>query len=368
MKWQIKFKKQRAGNSNGWTRCGALATPDGASPGSPTLLPAHRINKPNCASMKKPALYKKAAFFTITAAILLLALAVTISYQTKYRPTDRAVSDARISTLNEFTKTVKDDMERGLYISSFRAIMSMEEFITTKGTLLNDSKLSFREAVTIGTISNQSMSLMQQSTFPDWVARINSKATETGLIANFSVNSLEISHKNPWTLLIESNISANITDNIGTASFIFNETIKAEISITGLEDPTFSSHTQGKIIRTVNGTTYEGNYASGTDTTNLRKHIDGNYYANSTSAPSFLMRLEGNYNSSAYGIESFVSVPDLQQKGITQYKRSMIDYVYFGNLSTSGLYKINNTYEPWLIIDEAHLDKYQVRSIASQMG
>ncbi|MBI2575266.1 hypothetical protein HYV82_05270 [Candidatus Woesearchaeota archaeon] len=310
---------------------------------------------------------KKAVFFTITAVLLLLALTVMLSLQAGYKPSDRSVAETRIETMNEFVRTVKSDLQRGLYISSFRAVMSMEEFVSN-GAFLNSSSSGFRDAIMTGMISNQSMSLMQDSTFPDWAARINAKAAEIDVRANISVGGISIRQKDSWTLLAEANITINITDSLNTASWHLNESVKSEMTITGLEDPVFSIGTQGRVIRQVNATLYEGNYVSGTDTTNLKRHIDGFYYTNSTSGPSFLMRLEGNYNASPFGIESFVNVPELQQKGVPQFQRSMVDYIYFGNLSTGQLYKVNSTYESWFIIDEASLDKYQVKDISIGLG
>ena len=108
--------------------------------------------------------------------------------------------------------------------------------------------------------------------------------------------------------------------------------------------------------------TNEGNYVTGTDTTNFKRHIDGLYYANSSAGPSFLMRLEGNLSNSSTGIESIVRLPDLQVQGIPVYERSSVDYIYFGN-ATPTIYIINNTYESWLRLDDGHLDKYQASSL-----
>ncbi len=310
---------------------------------------------------------KKSMFFTITAVLLLLALTVVLSLQASYKPSDRAVAETRIETMNEFVRTVKSDLQRGLYISSFRAVMSMEEFVS-EGAFLNSSSSGFRDAIMTGRISNQSMSLMQGSTLPDWAARINAKASEIDVRANISVDGISISQKDSWILLAEANITINITDSLNTAAWHLNESVKSAITIIGLEDPVFSIGTQGRVIRQVNATLYEGNYVSGADTTNLKRHIDGFYYTNSTSGPSFLMRLEGNYNASPYGIESFVNVPELQQKGVPQFQRSMVDYIYFGNLSTEKLYRVNSTYESWLILGNSSLQKYQVTGLAQELG
>ncbi|MBI3034154.1 hypothetical protein HYY72_03260 [Candidatus Woesearchaeota archaeon] len=309
---------------------------------------------------------KKGIFFTVTAAMLLLALAIMLSMQATYQPTDRTVTETRITSMNDFAKSVQNDLQRGLYITGFRAIISMDAY-ASNGTFLNSSQASFREAVINGSINGQPMELMKDTTFANWTAGISTKSKELDIYTNITADSITIRQQDSWTLLIESNITINITDSLNTATWHINKTVTTTISIIGLEDPLFTLNTQGMVSRTINSTQYEGAYTSLNDTTSLKAHIDNHYYANST-GPSFLMRLEGNYASSAYGIESIVNIPELQQSGAPQYQRSMVDYKYFGNLTTTGLYKIANTYENWLILDNSSLDKYQARSLAQAIG
>ncbi|MBI4438971.1 hypothetical protein HY640_03510 [Candidatus Woesearchaeota archaeon] len=307
---------------------------------------------------------KKGVFFTLAAVLLLLALAMLVSLQSKYRQPDRAVVETRISTMSDFVGSIEKDMERGLYISAFRAVLSMEEFVS-QGSFLNDSGARFQEAVLTGSIHNRSMVLMQNSTLPDWAARVSGVASGIALIVNISFDSVSVRQSGSWALVAESNMTINVTDTLNTASWSVNSSASALVSIIGLEDPFFVINTQGRALRVINSSPFEGNYVVGNNTANLVSHIAGFYYTNST-GPDFLMRFEGNYSGSPFGIETFVNVPELQQKGVSQYERSMVDYVYFGNLSTAALYRVNNTYENWLLIDDAHLAKYQVQGVSYQ--
>ncbi len=310
---------------------------------------------------------RKGIFFTITAVLLLLALATVIAFQAKYKPTDRTVLESRTSSMNDFVRTVKSDLQRGLYISSFRAVLSMQEYVTGNGVYISDVQPEFRKAMTTGMIGNQSMNLMDDSTFTDWTSRIKSAAKEANILANISIDGLGIRHIDSWTLLVESNISINITDDLNTASWRFNQSVSSQIPVSGLEDPFFTIMSNGKITRQVNITPYEGNYAPSGNTANLKKHIDGFYYSNST-GPSYLMRLEGNFSNSSFGMESFVNVPELQANSISQYKNTMVDYVYIGNLTSQQLYKVNGTYENWLIIGSESRQKYQVTGLTTPLS
>ncbi len=305
---------------------------------------------------------KKAMFFTIAAVALLLALSLVISLQAKYKPKDMIVLETRISTMDDFVRNVNSDLQRGLYISSFRAVLSMEDFVLSNGSFLDSSENAFRELVLNGTLYNSQVSLMRDSTMVEWAERIQSKAADIGLFANISIDGISLSNSDSWTLLVESNVTINVTDSLDSASWRINRSVRSSISIIGLEDPVFSLNTQGRVVRLINSSPFEGNYVSGSNASGLLAHIDGKYYANST-GPSFLMRLEGNYSNSSFGIESFVNVPELMHAGISEQEKSMVDYVYFGNLSTGSIYSVNGTYN-WFILDDAHLEKYQATSLS----
>ena len=302
---------------------------------------------------------KKGFFFTITAIMLLIALALLISVQVNYEPKDHTILRTRTSTMNDFVKTVRSDLQRGLYITSFRSVLSMEQYISTYGVFLNSSDTQFKSAILSGKINNVSMGLVQNSTFPDWAQSIKLKARDIGLVANISIDGVSVGHQDRWNLVVSSNITVNITDEQNTAVWRVNQTVTSIIPIIGLEDPVFTVNSNGKIIRIINSTPYDGKYVQGTNTSNLTSHIDGYFYTNGT-GPSFLMRFEGNYSNSTFGIESFVNVPQLDSYDLPQYKRSMIDYVYFANTSTDAIYVVNSTYTSWLVIDNAHRSRYQV--------
>ena len=76
------------------------------------------------------------------------------------------------------------------------------------------------------------------------------------------------------------------------------------------------------------------------------------------------MRFEGNFGNSPFGIESIVRLPDLQEQELPVFERSAVDYLYFSNLTPS-ISIINNTFEDWFRLDDAHLEKYQVEDLAS---
>lgn len=309
---------------------------------------------------------KTGMFFTISALILLGILFTSLIFQGRYSLSEQGkVIAQKTSSLQNFASGLEKDAERGLFIASFRAVLGAEDTILSTNKFLDDAKAGILEAMTNGTINGTSISGMDKSTLYEWRSRMVSSAAKLGMLLNISFNDLSVNQSSPLNVEFAAIISFNITDTANTATFFKSKRVTTSISIIGFDDPIYAVFTGGRIIRQINITPYEGNYASGLDTTNLKDHINRLYYANST-GPSFLMRLEGNLNNSPsgspIGIESIVKLPDLAEQGLPVYERSSIDYIYFGN-ATPTIYIINQTFEDWLRLDEDHLYKYQVYDI-----
>lgn len=313
---------------------------------------------PNNNGDKDMAVNRKGFFFTITAILLLAMLIFAASLNLKNRLSEKAESiEIRVKAMDDFLKGAETDMQRGMYIAAFRAILSAEEYISVKGVYLNDTQTGLNELILNGTLNGVQPELMKDSTLNDWGERLSEEAEKIDAQFNVTVNKIEFSQSEPWTIKISSNLTINLLDKRKTAKWNLNKSIETRISVIGLEDPAYTVESFGRISIKINKTQYEGNYVSGADVSNLLSHTYSNYFANST-GPSFLMRLEGNFSNSTAGIESLIDLTKFQAQGIPVYDRSIVDYVYFSKQNTTN-YRINNT-PNWFKIDEGHLNKYQV--------
>ncbi len=306
---------------------------------------------------------KKAFFFTLTAILLLTLLLYAASLQLDKRLSEKTEPiSARILVLNDFAKNSQYDLERGMYISGFRSILSAQEYISTNGKYLSDSQANLAELIINGTINRTSQSLMNDSTLPDWANRLQSEAEKIDAIFNVTILSVQFSQTSSWEVTITANVTLRLYDKKKTASWDINKTITTSITIIGLEDPAYTVESMGRVIVPINITPYEANYVSGTDVANLLDHTYAAYFTNST-GPSFLMRLEGNFSNSTVGIESLIDLSRFQEQGLAIYDRSIVDHVYFSGQNTT-IYRINGT-PSWFKIDESHLAKYQVTGLTS---
>lgn len=303
------------------------------------------------------AMNKKAMFFTLTAILLLsIFLFYPSSHQYNYLTKRTTTAEQRIYALNNYIKNLERDIERGLYISSFRALYALVEYIGSSEDFLNNTLNSFNSALMNGTINNESFIVLQDSTLSAWIAKVESEGNKLHINTKMKVNNINLYQKNPWIVAIGVNLTVNVSDNAGTAFWHRTAYVETNINITGFEDPLYVVYGLGRLTNVINQSHYDGNFIAGTNVTNLLDHAENSYYVVSNMSPNFLMRLEGNLSNSSYGIESMVNLPDFTAQGIPVKSRSCIDSVYWSTDDPTR-HRINNT-PSWFWIDDAHLDRY----------
>jgi len=311
------------------------------------------------------ALNKKSIFFSITAIALITLTIFSLTIYTKYRLRDKVmVTETRIYSMNNFIDDVEKDMERGIYISGFRALMSMEQYITDNGVFLYDTNSCFEEAFLNGTINNSQMGLMNESTFINWTQRIKEQAIKLDIITDFNISKIIIYQEEPWAVSIAANITLSIEDVKKTASWQRPLYITTNISIQEFEDPLYVINSYGRVTNIIIKSNIT-NFVVDGDTTKLQEHTNNSYYIESDTAPSFLMRLEGNLSNSSYGIESLVNLEKFQAQEVPIKSISVVDYIYFGTQSTDDC-NIKNM-PSWFMLDKDdppnHLNIYQCECV-----
>jgi hypothetical protein len=320
---------------------------------------------------KKSFLGKKGFFFTVIAVYLVAALMLSTLFYNKYEMRKKAsVENIRILAVNDFIKDIDSDLERGLYISGFRTLLGLEEYIATTGNHLDDTEPAFNQVFFNRSINGYPITLLDNSSFSDWEERINSQAESIGIRVNFTIESLEVKQEDPWNVELYTNITMLVYDATGMASWNRSKTIHAQIPITGFEDPLYSLNSYGRVANVITPAN-STDFVSGTDTTVLLNHLENSLYIESATAPSFLMRLEGNFStSSCCGIESLVDVDKMTAQGIPARSMSIVDYVYFGTRTTANLCINNSKAEPdmpsWFRLDsdDFHISTYQISAVS----
>ncbi len=318
---------------------------------------------------------KKGVLFTVVVIILLSVIIFKLTIETETRLKEKRLPiETRVNTVDDFIGDLERDISRGLYIASFRALLGLQQKVTEQGVYVTDLNSSFNELVINGTYEGVYVDVIDQAEMSEWIERIGEKAEELLIDVDYDILDVRVAHVTSWVIRIYIDVVLEITDTKGTASWLRESTITADIDITGFEDPLYTINSNGGIIKTIVRTNITDFVTDIDDTTNLLTHLGGSYYATSNISPSYLNRLEGNLRPSEFGIESLVDLrefEDLEAYGITiKDDCSIVDFVYF-NSSCSDIdnYLINNTYS-WFRMDDiqvnassGHLDLYEVRDL-----
>jgi len=306
---------------------------------------------------------KKAVFFTVAAIVLSVVIILSFTVHSGYRLKEKMNTiETRITTMNNFIKDIEQDLQKGIYIASFRAFLSMTQYIASNGTFINNVEGTFSELFLNGTINSQEVSLMTDSTFTDWVNKIQQEADKVDIIISFTVNDAEISQEEPWSIAVSTNMDMEIRDNKQTSSWNINKDVATNISITGLEDPLYVVNSYGRVSNTIRISPFE-HFLVGGSVDNLLTQINKSYYITTNMSPTYLMRLEGDLSNSEIGIESLVNLQKFIDQGLTRKDRSAVDYIYFGSQITVNR-RINET-PSWFKLDSEHLSVYEVENWTS---
>ncbi|MFC1648094.1 hypothetical protein ACFL1B_01410 [Nanoarchaeota archaeon] len=310
---------------------------------------------------------KKGVLYLFVAIVFLLIVGtvffITESYE--YREAQKSI-EVRIHTMNNFIEDLNNDAQKATFIAAYRALIAMEEEIAMTGNYLPDAEQLFAESFYNGTINKKNKTILNASSFSDYLERVRLTAREVGINLDITVYNVTLYHVNPWFVTVKVVFSNNVTDRIGSASWYYLEDQETTVTIMDLRDPLYSVGTSGRVpntIRTSNLTYFINDTYDANDTTNLLKHTNQSYYIADSRAPDYLMRLEGNFTSSIYGIETIINIPALEDQDITiDNSKSILDFRYF-NLNWTNVSNICHSMmnlPSWFQIDEDHLKVYEI--------
>lgn len=310
-------------------------------------------------------LNKKGVFFTFIALFMIILIVAIASTKQRYRYTEKSNAIAtRVRTMNGFIEDYEKDVNRELYIGGYRSLLSMNTYMRQTQDYIEDFDLVFTEILINGTANSTSMELMHQegqaASLSGWLLRINEEASQLNVRVDVVVNDIYLEHITPWVIRLNVNMTSHITDSKELAHWNITKVYFKEFSILGLEDPLYTVGTEDKITVLINMTPSLDFVNQATNNTDvLNTHIENNYYVNSTKAPSFLMRFSGNLTNSTYGIESMVYPVDMSAQMGSYKQRSLVDYIYFGNQTTTDYCNFQNM-SSWFRLDSEHLEFYGV--------
>ena len=310
---------------------------------------------------------REGVFYVLISALFIIVMILVFLAYKEYAYTDRQkVIETRIMTINDFIKDIDSDSKRVIYISGFRSLIALEDYVASTGEYLNNTEELFRIAFYNGTVNGTAVEILENSSYSDYLEKLRVIAGRIGLDLDLNVTNITLYHDSPWSIHVIVTTHVNIADKKGLAKWDFYKDYNTSVSIINIRDPVYSVATKGRIpntIRITNITDYVDDATN--DTTNLLLHINNSFYTENALAPSFLMRLEGNFSSSPYGIESLVYLPELAVQGVSySTTKSIVDYILFSNITGYEEKACNVDNMPsWFKIDLNHTAKYEVNKL-----
>ncbi|MBN2422446.1 hypothetical protein JXB41_04425 [Candidatus Woesearchaeota archaeon] len=311
---------------------------------------------------------KKAVFFTFMAIFVVILIVTVVSTRNRFRYREKSfVISTRVRAMDNFIKDMENDLNRELFIGGYRALLSLQKYIRMKQGFIGDLDGAFAEIFINGTANGTAIDIMKQegqgADFTSWTERINEEANKLNINVFFEPLDVSLSMDSPLSVLISFTVFANVSDTKDLAFWEYNKTFTESINITGFEDPLYTVESNDKISNLIYLTPSTDFVEDATnDTTNLKIHLNNSYYVNSTKGPDFLMRFTGNLSNSTFGIESMVNLDLFQKQGLGIRNKTLIDYIYFSNLTTSDYCDVDDMLE-WFRIDSGHSSFYEVNKL-----
>lgn len=302
---------------------------------------------------------KKGMIFTImVTAIVILLIYNYINAQGKPASTNIESISARVDSMNKFVKDTSYDLDRATYIAGYRALLGINEYVTTTGKPV--SKNSFREAIIYGTINGTYINITSKDNLDDWRSSITILGRELFVNTSVEFSDVDVYQDSPWYVSFRVHARMRFKDLMNTSYFDVNATGTSRISIMNFEDPSISIYTNGTSINVINKSRYslEELKYDGTSQrlSRIKDFFTSQAYVANEIAPDYLGRLTGNSSGSAYGIESVIDINHLQSDFI--YNTTNIDFLYFRrNVSSS---RIDIPGVSWIRLDSRHIAAFNL--------
>lgn len=309
------------------------------------------------------AMRRRGVIYTIAALLILLAVGALFFTQSRRSAGDAGDAiEERVRSVDRFITDLQSDSERAARIAGFRSLIAMEQEVASTGDYFVDPDAAFLDLFWDGNLSSTTFQVMENSSFSQYLERVEAQAAQQGIALNASVVDLSLWQEDPWNLLVNYTIAANVTDTRGTASWSLSWNGTGRVPITDLRDPLFTAETLGRVqrvIRRTNATSFVLDSSNQNDTSPLLAHYNASMYAALGRGPDILMRFAGQTGDSPYGFESLVDTEEMMAQDLdVDADATVVDYLYFNG--TRATVCSIQTLPSRIILDAASASRYGV--------
>ncbi len=213
---------------------------------------------------------RKGFVYTLFVISFLSSLMLFLSMQNSADDMSELAEKIRADEVVSFVRAVSDDVNRGAFISSKRALLSLDNSILEgNGTFPPEANLSVAELIINGTFNNGHSEIMENSTLVNWTDALKAISAEQRMNAVFFIESTGIFPASAFEVAFKNNISAYIYDPF--TKIAYNKTIQSlqNVPIDQLEDPYIAIRSLGTVSNTfkqcfsLEGTSHGGAWTYG---------------------------------------------------------------------------------------------------------
>ncbi|MFH1134365.1 MAG: hypothetical protein V1735_07820 [Nanoarchaeota archaeon] len=275
---------------------------------------------------------RKGVIFTFISIALLFVTVMFLYNTSRYRLREEPfLAETKIISMDRFISDTESDLERALYIASFRALIGMNDYIDDNHVFIDNIDRAFAELAVSGTYNGTSLGVVNDSNLLLWAGKMNLEAANINLHFNVSPEEVHVRMVSPWNVRADLNSTLTIRDLGGTAAWKRAVQTTTVVTIIGFLDPAYTKGSNSLYYNDIEATPYV--VFSNTDVTNLRDHWHNQYYTQNEAAPDYLQRLAGDLDgASPYGIESLVDSGLLDPLGL-YLNKSVVDFIYWDNMT-----------------------------------
>lgn len=286
---------------------------------------------------------KRGIFFTIMA---LLVVAFLLTYQhltvgsTTPESADSAAARSRIVTMNDYASTFESYAGQSLASAGYLTLQNLSAQIRAQHKYLDNVNASITFCLNNKTKSTNCVNATQ--TLNASLDQLTALArTNLSIDTTYAIEQVWVTEERPFEVVFWMNISYTITDPFATW-VVTNQTIKAPVDVTGIEDPSFAYNNASGTVRTRTFSQTQFRRTQFDNATFTLFYYNQSYITNpgvnpATSyqfAPSVLQRYAGQLlnGSGCCGIESVLRVQYIDTATINDPRLvnwSFVDYEFF---------------------------------------
>lgn len=182
--------------------------------------------------------FRKGFIYTLYTISFLFALMLFLTMQKSAGNNSELAEKIRADEVLGFERAISNDINRGVYISGKRALLSLDSsIIGGNGTFSSHANSSIAELIRNGTLEGEPADVMENSTLIDWSQSLATISGGQKISASFDIGDALINTASAFEISVKTNVSMQLYDPF--TKIAYNRTIEAvqNIPIYQLEDP-----------------------------------------------------------------------------------------------------------------------------------